>query len=516
MGQTERTGQHSPWLDVFYHKRLTMHKFNRVAGYRCRDAERLRFFPSFTSQRPPRVAGASDLRPLAPRTAQEMSQCISRDSFVGPRLPGQTKVTSLLPYAYAGRPGFSRIEVKNHPHTLMRTKLFTRQWRTAITFSVPLSVLIFFLLAVNSISAQTCAWSVVASPNSTLPSNFLSDVSVVSANDVWAVGGSSRGTRIGNPLVEHWNGSSWAIVPAAQPPDSVASLSGVAALSANDVWAVGNSKVGNATSKTLTEHWDGATWTVIPSPSIERIGAYLADNQLVDVVAIAPNDVWAVGTATTIVSGEALTLHWDGAQWTIVRNPGMSPRFYDANLLGITAIDASNIWAVGQITTSVEQKFIANWNGTKWASVSSPPFPTNVEFLEGVSAISASDVWAVGTYTIPNPEGSPYLNATVHWDGTRWNIVTAPQVDDFLNILADVAAITASDVWAVGFNGTASGYEAPEVLHWDGSTWNVVPVPGGSQSTVLLGVAAVSSTDVWAVGETASGKKTLIEHFTCN
>jgi hypothetical protein len=398
----------------------------------------------------------------------------------------------------------------------MKTKPIIRRWRTAFVVFVPFSIVMFSLLAVSRTSAQTCEWNVVPSPNSALPGNVLSDVSVISANDIWAVGGSSRGSRVGNPLIEHWNGSSWSIVPAPQPPDSIASLSGVSALSANDVWAVGMSVIGNAASKTLTEHWDGSVWTVIPSPSIDNIGPYPANNQLVDVVAIAPNDVWAVGTATTIVAGEALTLHWNGTQWTIVRNPGMNPRFYDANLLGITAVGANNIWAVGQITTSVERKFIANWNGTSWTSVSSPAYPTNVEFLEGVSAISASDIWAVGTYTIPNPEGSPYFNATLHWDGTRWSIVTAPQVDSSLNILVDVAAITASDVWAVGFTGTPSGYEAPEALHWDGSNWNVVPVPGGTQSTVLLGLAAVSSTDVWAVGESANGRKTLIEHFTCN
>jgi hypothetical protein len=232
-------------------------------------------------------------------------------------------------------------------------------------------------------------------------------------------------------------------------------------------------------------------------------------------VALAPDNVWAVGTATTIVAGEALTLHWDGMRWTIVRNPGMSSRFYDANLLGITAVGANNIWAVGEITTTVEQKFIANWNGSNWTSVASPHYPTNVEFLEGVSAIAASDIWTVGTYTIPDAEGSPYFNATLHWDGTEWRIVTAPQPDSALNILADVAAISSNDVWAVGFIGTPSGYEAPEALHWDGSNWNAASLPGGTQSTVLLGVAAASSTDVWAVGETASGRKTLIEHFTC-
>jgi hypothetical protein len=121
-----------------------------------------------------------------------------------------------------------------------------------------------------------------------------------------------------------------------------------------------------------------------------------------------------------IVAGEALTLHWDGASWRIVKNPGANPRFYDANLLGITAVSSSNVWAVGQKTTTAAQKLIENWNGAKWEAVSSPPYPTNVEFLESVSAISATDIWAVGTYTIPNAEGSPYRNATIHWNGTAW------------------------------------------------------------------------------------------------
>jgi len=386
-------------------------------------------------------------------------------------------------------------------------------WRSLIAFLVLIAGAL--LIAPSPSAAQTCGWNIVPSPNTALPSNSLSGVSVVSANDVWAVGGSAQGSRVGNPLTEHWNGTTWTIVPAPQPPGSVAAFSAVSALASNDIWAVGSSTIGSNPSQNLTEHWDGSAWSVVPSPSVGMIGAYPADNFLAGVVAIAPNDVWAVGAATTIVSGEALTLHWDGATWTIVKNPGANPRFYDANLLGITAVSSSNVWAVGQKTTTGELKLIENWNGAKWVALSSPAYPTNVEFLESVSAISASDIWAVGSYTIPNAEGSPYQNATIHWNGTSWSIVPAPQPDPFLDILTGVAAISSNDVWAVGLIGTSSGYEAPEALHWDGAAWTISTVPGGSKSTALLAVAAVSSTDLWAVGQTLSGKKTLIEHFTC-
>lgn len=369
--------------------------------------------------------------------------------------------------------------------------------------------------AADSSAPDACGWNIVSSPNSSLPINFLGDVSVVAADDIWAVGGSARGGTVGNPLTEHWDGAAWTIVPAPQPPGTIVSLGGVSAFASNDVWAVGSVRRGHGVSRTFTEHWDGTQWSVVPSPSLAKIGAYAADNVLADVVAIAPDDVWAVGSASTIVSGEALILHWDGTSWKIVPNPADNPRFYDANLLSVTAVSANDIWAVGQITTTEEHNMIQHWDGTKWRIVPSPAFNTNVDFLIGVSAISATDIWAVGSYTIPNAEGSPYQNATMHWNGTSWSIVAAPQPSASLDILTSVTAISANDVWAVGLFAAPNGYEAPLTLHWDGSIWSVVPSPAGSGSSELLGVAAVSSTDVWAVGETANAKKTLIEHLTC-
>ena len=233
----------------------------------------------------------------------------------------------------------------------MKTKYSSNRWRTAIALLIPLSITLsceFSLAAASSAATQTCGWNIVGSPNTALPTNFLGGVRVVAPNDIWAVGGSARGSRIANPLTEHWDGAAWTIVPAPQPPGTTASLSAVSPFSSTDVWAVGSVRTGNGPLKTFTEHWDGTQWSVVPSPSLAKIGAYPADNSLADVVAIASNDVWAVGTATTIISGEALILHWDGSIWKIVPNPGANPRFYDANLLGITAVSANDIWAVGQ------------------------------------------------------------------------------------------------------------------------------------------------------------------------
>ncbi len=56
----------------------------------------------------------------------------------------------------------------------------------------------------------------------------------------------------------------------AQPQPRVRSsnfLNGVAAVSANDMWAVGDYESSGSLLQTLTEHWNGTVWSVVPSPS---------------------------------------------------------------------------------------------------------------------------------------------------------------------------------------------------------------------------------------------------------
>src|SRR5262249_3683263 len=74
------------------------------------------------------------------------------------------------------------------------------------------------------------------------------------------------------------------------PNGSANRLKGVAAFDVNDVWAVAFTNANN--DQTLTEHWDGSSWTIIPSANQE------AFSQLSAVGGIATNDLWAVGPAT--------------------------------------------------------------------------------------------------------------------------------------------------------------------------------------------------------------------------
>ena len=228
-------------------------------------------------------------------------------------------------------------------------------------------------------------------------------VSAVSANDIWAVGSyddyNNNQTRT---LVEHWDGSAWSKVSSPNPGTSGNYLYGVAAVSASDVWAVGYSNDfnnNNLVIRTLVEHWDGSTWSKVSSPNPGTPGNYLKA-----VAAVSANDIWAVGNYDDHNNNltRTLVVHWDGSAWSVVSSPNHGA--HDSYLSGVAAVSASNVWAVGAYyeTSSLVQTLIEHWDGSLWGVVSSPNQGTSYNQLFAVSADSANDVWAAGSYGVPN------------------------------------------------------------------------------------------------------------------
>src|SRR5947207_8672095 len=98
--------------------------------------------------------------------------------------------------------------------------------------------------------------------------------------------------------------SGWTVVPSPQGGAKYNQLFGVAAVAADDVWAVGGSKTH---FRTLTEHWDGASWTVVPSPSPGCSDFFSGGDS------DAAGDDGAVGGRSRYGSKlSTLTDHWDG------------------------------------------------------------------------------------------------------------------------------------------------------------------------------------------------------------
>jgi len=145
-----------------------------------------------------------------------------------------------------------------------------------------------------------------------------------------------------------------------------------------------------------------------------------------------------------------------------------------------------------------------------WDVVPSPNGGTANNTLEAVSALSATDAWAVGRSEFSDPE--PIVE---HFDGTAWRTVTAPAVTGSPTMTGMVAR-SASDVWAVGYAAAGSfPVDHTVTLHFDGVCWSTVDSPNvGTGDNLLRGVAA-GPVDLWAVGQSLTpAYTTLILHHS--
>jgi hypothetical protein len=378
-----------------------------------------------------------------------------------------------------------------------------KRFKVNLFVGVVAAVLIALLLA--PAVAQAAAWSVVQSPNATPGNNELHAVASVSANDVWAVGTSDNTLGVNQTLILHWDGTAWGIVPSPTTGMVEGNLLGVAAVSTNDVWAVGSFLPTKGGGQALIEHWNGHKWSVVKNPSTVGTG-------LQAVAAVSANDVWAVGNSSN-ASGVSQTLieHWNGKQWSIVASP--SPSTQTNFLLGVTAVSTNDVWAVGSFrnASGAFQTLTLHWDGTVWSIVPSPSGAGSAD-LFGVAAVSTTNVWAVGD------SGSGTL--IEQWNGTSWSVVSSPSPSTLANLFFAVAIVSANDIWAVGESQNAtSGISQTLIEQWNGTSWSVVSSPnpgsGSSPGDSLRGAAAdPSSGQAWAVGQftaASGGTQTLTE-----
>src|SRR2546426_884728 len=99
------------------------------------------------------------------------------------------------------------------------------------------------------------------------------------------------GLLVASQLAVLW---AWSITPTQNPSAGGEQFNSIAALSANDAWAVGES-AGNTGSVTLIERWNGTSWNMVTSPNPGASTPCSSGNVLNKVTATSASDVWAVG-----------------------------------------------------------------------------------------------------------------------------------------------------------------------------------------------------------------------------
>ena len=194
-------------------------------------------------------------------------------------------------------------------------------------------------------------------------------------------------------------------------------LRAIHALSASDVWAVGD-------ESTLV-HYDGSAFSLRSQPAAADAGA--RPPALRGVWASAADDVWAVGDLGGL-------WHFDGQSFASQMAPSTD------SLNAIFGLAKDKVFAVGSSSA------LLTFDGSSWKKTTLP----GAGVWSALHGLSASDLWVVGNQ-----------GRVLHYDGTSWIPVelTLPKVD-----LLAVREISPSEVVVSGKGGALYVY--------DGSVWH--------------------------------------------
>jgi hypothetical protein len=259
----------------------------------------------------------------------------------------------------------------------------------------------------------------------------------------------------------------------------------------DDVWAVGD-------AGTIL-HWDGSRWTSWTSGPADI---------LTGVWATAPDDVWAVATTTSgrpSPPRDGFVLHREEGAWSVVSAP------LTTGLLDVWAARPDDAWVVGYgglvarggraawtvLRTGVPEESV----GRVWGSG-----PEDVWVAGGLAGVAR---WHGGAWTVPG-DSPPDLARSItgcgpddvwaaddrgrvsRWNGAGWTAIPGGTEAS----LSDLWCVEPGDVWAVG---AAWDPAHGTIRHWDGPSFTATEPEGVHD--MLRGVWASSHDDVWVVGD---------------
>jgi hypothetical protein len=182
------------------------------------------------------------------------------------------------------------------------------------------------------------SWAVLPTPPPGKSEASLDDVSCPAPSDCVAIGQRGNSPSQSVPFIERWNGTAWAIQATPHLPSSSSpNLDSVSCAAASSCTAIGSTLTGSR-KEPLVEHWNGTSWV------LQHITG--AANRTLDAVS-CPSATSCTATGYYANSANVLVplaVHWNGTAWAVQHTPA-PPRstessFSDVSCPAVTACEA--------------------------------------------------------------------------------------------------------------------------------------------------------------------------------
>lgn len=269
---------------------------------------------------------------------------------------------------------------------------------------------------------------------------------------------------------------------------------------ADDNWLVGGydtGAIGSFQTFSLAYHRvAGGDWALVPTPSPDVCSPdgnpSCAKVWFNAIDGVAPDDLWAGGwkdalTTDFFFGGELFVAHWNGSEWVEIPAP-VTTAGSGVEIAGIKALAPDDVWFVGTWIEGGQLPALAlHWDGTSLSRVDLP-FPasggTPGWSLGAIDGVAGDDLWAVGAGSDGDMSLAPYV---LHWNGVDWQATeNVPMPGDAIEFNA-LLPLASDDIYAAGSWFTGGGGYGPMIIHWDGNAWTIATQDGGGGPMVTFG-----------------------------
>ena len=204
------------------------------------------------------------------------------------------------------------------------------------------------------------SWTVQPTPPTGSSEASLTDVSCPASSDCVAIGSAGNNPTQQVPFIGRWNGTNWAIQKTpALSGTSLPFLSSVSCSAASSCTAIGSYQTSSG-EQPLVEHWNGTSWVLQPVPG--------ATNHVLDAVS-CPSATSCTATGYYANSANVLVTlaaHWNGHAWAIQPTPNPAhateSSFSDVSCPTITVCEAVGLTHATTKTGGLQDKTLIEGN----------------------------------------------------------------------------------------------------------------------------------------------------------